>query len=52
MEDYADRIAALVALDGVYPGLIDGAVGSVRWRIRAKNQRRPFFPKLWQPQCH
>lgn len=49
MEDYADRIAALVALDGVYPGLIDGAVGSVRWRIRAKTSGGHSFRNFGSP---
>lgn len=33
MEDYAGHIAALVALDAVYPNMVNSAVGSVRYRI-------------------
>ena len=48
MEDYADRIAALVALDGVYPGLIDGAVGSVRCMPSlCRMQRAPALRLMW-----
>lgn len=49
LRDYAGRIAALVALDGVYPKLIHRAVGSVRYRICIETEGGHSFRNFGSP---
>lgn len=49
LRDYAGRIGALVALDGVYPKLIHRAVGSVRYRICIETEGGHSFRNFGSP---
>lgn len=49
MEEYEGRVAALVALDAVYPHLICQAVGSVRYRITIETEGGHSFRNFGSP---